>query len=99
MRVRVSTKEFGEGSYGIRYGVVRGPWTPGFQRMRERGTYGRDIGEDTEWKLVEVYNKNGKLITSLLYCLIPPGKWNCCGPFYILMEDQFYVDMVNLLKA
>ena len=97
-RVRVSTREFGEGSYGIRY-IGRGPWTRVFKQMNEDWIYCRDIGKDTEWKLIEVHNKNGILISSLLYQLEPHGKWNCCGPFEYLMEEQFFIDIVSLLKS
>ena len=98
MRVRVSTKEFGEGSYGIRYSA-RGLWTSEFKQMNEEGMYGRDLGKDTEWKLIETFNKDEDLVDSFLYQLEPHGQWNCCGPFYILMEDQFYIDIVTRLKS
>jgi hypothetical protein len=92
-RVRVSTR-FGEGSYGLRF-FGRGPWTRGNQEI----DYGRDIGKDTQWKLIEVFNKDGDLIDSLLYEFQPYGQWNCCGPFEYLMEEQFYIDIVTRLKA
>ena len=98
-RVRVSA-EFGEGSYGLRYFGI-GPWTRGNQNLNEERLRNNieTIGKDTEWKLIEVFNKDGDLIVSLLYEFQPHGQWNCCGPFEYLMKKQFYIDIVTRLKA